>query len=126
MKAVALKMKSYSKSVSIVNNGNIYARLFQMLLVLTGGLALLYVALLGIMVYNIVERKSYETEARAISAEVHDLELEYLSKTANIDMELSRSLGFTETKVEYATRKAIGRSPNYLPMGAAPLSQNEI
>jgi len=108
MKAIAIKMKSYTGSVNIVNNNNIQARIFHMLLLSFGIFAFIYVLFLGNMVFNIVERKSLETDARTLSSEVGDLELTYLSISNKIDLTLSHSLGFTETPAKFATRKSLG------------------
>ena len=117
MKTIAIKMKTYGRAVSIVNNDNISTRILHTLLSSLLILAVLYVFLLGSMVYNIVERRSLEADARNISNEVRDLELTYLSKSNSIDLELSYSLGFAETKPKYVTRKALG---------SISISQNEI
>ena len=59
------------------------------------------------MVLNIVERRSLETDARSLSNEVRSLEVIYLSLSNNIDLPLSHSLGFQETKATFATRKSL-------------------
>ena len=82
--------------------------ILKMLLILFGALAFFYVAFLGNMVWNIVERKAYENRARVLYTEVSELELSYLKESQEIDLELSKSLGFKEAKVEYATRKEVG------------------
>lgn len=84
-----------------------------------GTLALLYVLLLGNMVRNIVERRSLETGMRALSSEVGNLELAYLSASNSVDLNFSHSLGFKETKTIYATRKSLG-------FGNVKVLQNEI
>jgi hypothetical protein len=71
-------------------------------------LALLYFLFLGNMVKNIIERRSLEANANMLSNQVRDLELTYLSMSNNIDLPLSYSMGFQETKIVFATRKALG------------------
>ena len=71
-------------------------------------LALWYVLILGNMVFDIVQRKALEKEALILSNEVGDLELSYLSVSGSIDVALSSSMGFKETKATFATRKALG------------------
>ena len=95
------------KSVNVINN-NVERLMLRFFVVSFSGLALLYVLLLGTMVFNIVERKSLEKEALALSNEVGDLELSYLSLSNNIDLTLSHSLGFKETATTFATRKTVG------------------
>ena len=108
MKTIAIKVKNYGASVSIVNNSNISTRLLHALLTSLLLLAVFYVFLLGSMVYNIVERKSLEADARNIGNEVRDLELSYLALSNSIDLTFAHSIGFSESKPKYVTRKALG------------------
>ena len=107
MRAISSKLYIYIKGIDIINN-NIEKLTLNFIFVSFGALALLYVLFLGNTVKNIVERKSLETEARTLSAEVRDLELTYLSLSNNIDLPLSYSMGFKEVKANFATRKALG------------------
>jgi len=79
----------------------------------------MYVVFLGNMVFNIVERRSLETEARNLSNEVSDLEVAYLSLSKDVDINLSREFGFHEIKPNFATREALG-------FGSKNSSNNEI
>ena len=108
MKQISLKIKSYADSVEIVDNSNLQRRILHILLGSLGGLALVYVFLLGSMVFNIVERRSLEREMRVLGNEVGSLELSYLSMSNKVDLNLSASLGFKETKIIFATRKSLG------------------
>src|SRR5689334_21220011 len=108
MTQLALKLKSYGGRVSIVDNGNLRKRILYILISSGGALALLYVLMLGTMVFNIVERRSLEADARTLSNEVNELELTYLSATNKVDLALSASLGFKETRATFATRKSLG------------------
>ena len=99
-----------------------------------GALALLYVLFLGNMVGNIIERRSLEANARALSNEVKDLELTYLSMSNNVDLAFSRSMGFQETKITFATRKPLsyrstGEVPGLRqnkPFGGIKIIQNDL
>ncbi|HWA32403.1 MAG TPA: hypothetical protein VG694_03055 [Candidatus Paceibacterota bacterium] len=108
MKAAAIKIKRYAGSVNIVDNNNLRHRLGIMMLSALGALALLYLIILTSMVFNIVGRRSLEAEARTLSNQVSDLELQYLSMTDKIDLNLSHSLGFKEAPTQFATRKSLG------------------
>lgn len=101
-------MKSYATGVNIVNNNNIEKRALNILLLSLGALAFVYVLFLGNMVFNIVERKTLESNARVLSNEVGDLELQYLSLSNKIDLTLANSLGFKDTKIKFAVRKSLG------------------
>ncbi len=70
-------------------------------------LALCYVLFLGNMVFNIVERRGLEAEARTLGNEVSELELTYLSLSSSLDVGLSKSFGFEEIKPSFATRKPL-------------------
>lgn len=107
MRTMTLKLNTYVKSVSLINN-NIEKLVLNFIIWSFGVLAFLYIFFLGNMVSNIVERRSLEKEALALSAEVSGMELTYLSIWNNVDFNFSRSLGFGEAKAVFATRKSIG------------------
>jgi len=123
-------MRNYTGNVNIVNNNNIERRMLNTLLLSIGFLAFVYVLFLGNMVFNVVARRTMENDIRTLSKEVGDLELTYLSMSDKVDLTLSHSLGFTETKVKYATRKSLGllnnSSPTGEPVGGLKITKNEI
>ena len=108
MRTIAIKMRGYATGVNIVNNNNMEKRILNMLFISIGILAVLYIFILGTMVFNIIGRKTAEATERTLSNQVATLELQYLSASNKVDLSLSHSLGFTETKAVYATRKALG------------------
>lgn len=121
MKIMSLKLKMHMKSVSIINN-NIERLILNIIFGSLGILALFYILILGNMVSDIVQRRSLETDARALSGEVRNLELTYLSMSSNVDLPLSYSLGFRETRATFATRKTLGlKSSN-----SVKILQNDI
>jgi len=107
MKKTAIKMKSYAPKVNIVDNNNLQKKIFHILLLSIGTLALCYVVILGKMVFNIVERQSLGSEAKYLSNEVGDLELKYLATSNKIDVALSKEMGFQEIKTQFAARKSL-------------------
>ena len=108
MQQVTLKLKNYAENINIINDHNMQFRLLRYILWSLGALALVYVLVLGNMVFNIIGRKSLEANARILNNEVADLELSYLSSSNKIDLALSYSLGFKEIKTKFATRKTLG------------------
>jgi hypothetical protein len=108
MKQASLKLKSYANNVNIIDNGNLQKRILSIMLWTLSILALFYVFLLGNMVFNIIERKALEAHALTLSNDVGSLELEYLSVSQKVDLNLAYSLGFKEIKTTFATRKALG------------------
>jgi hypothetical protein len=111
MKDINSKLKIHMNNVNVMNN-NMENIMLRFILGSFGVLALVYVFVLCNMVSNIVVRKSMEAEARILSNEVGALELSYLSMSSNIDLNLASSMGFKESKITFATRKAIGFLPS--------------
>lgn len=109
----------YVRSVNVINN-NIEKTVLNLILGSFGVLALLYLFFLGNMVMNIVERKGLEVDLRSLSNEVRSLELTYLSMSSHVDLPLSYSLGFKETKANFAIRKSLGSAP------ALKIAQNDL
>src|SRR3989338_5799949 len=110
MKYVSTKFNSFVSNTNIVTN-DIEKLALRFILWSFATLALIYVLLLGNMVFNIIERRSLEISARALSSEVRDLELTYLSVSSGVDITLAHSLGFKETNTTFATRKSLGFIP---------------
>jgi len=96
----------------VARNNNFQVRIFQSLMFGLGVLTLFYVLVLGNMVFNIVERKSLEADARNIGNEVGEMELTYLTMLNKVDLSYGKSLGFKEAKATFATRKAVGTLPS--------------
>lgn len=122
MKQVTLKLKSYAGNVSILDNDAVQKRVLRVMLIALTTLVFLYVLFLGNMVKNIIERKSLELQARALSSEVGNLELTYLSMSNSVDLNLSYSLGFKDVKAIFATRKALG----LLPASNTQVAKNDL
>ena len=120
MKQASLKLKSYAGNLNIVNNYDMQKRIFNIMVWSLGILALIYILILGNMVFNIIERRALDTQARSLSNEIGNLELQYLSASDKIDLALAESLGFKETKAKFANRKTLGyKSLGHSPMGEA-------
>ncbi len=119
MRQASLKLKTYANNIDVMHDG-IEKFLLHSILWSFGILALWYVLLLGNMVFNIVERRNLEADARVLSSEVGELEVTYMSLSNAIDLDYSHSLGFKETKTKFANRKALGS------LGSIKMLQNEI
>ncbi len=124
MRAMSLKIKIYAGNINVINNDMEKVAL-RFILWSLGALALLYVIFLANMVGNIVERRGLEAQARSLSSEVSSLELTYLSMSSGIDLPLSYSMGFKETKASFATRKSLGMDGNS-SLGTTKILQNEL
>ena len=109
MRQATLKLKSYAENVNITNNNiEVQKIILNSMLIVLGTLALLYVVILGNTVFNIVERKALEKNELTLSNDVSSLELSYLSVSNSVDLALSSSMGYTQTKATFATRKSLG------------------
>ena len=108
MKTIAIKVKMYASNVHIVDNHNLERRVLNSMLLSLGLLGLIYVLILGNMVFNIVERKALEARSHVLENEVADLELNYLGASNKVDLDLAQVMGFEETAIKFATRKALG------------------
>ncbi len=128
IKQLALKFNTYSnyKKDSNVISSDLDRTILRSLLITFGVLALIYIVILGSMVSNILARRSSELQARALSSEVGDLELTYLSMSKNIDLPLSYSLGYKEAKATFATRKNLSLRTEIDRYGNVKIIQNEL
>lgn len=125
---MSIKLKTHMRSISILNT-NIERLMLHTMLWSFLAFALLYILLLGNMVFNIVERRTLETDMRALTNDVGSLELSYISMSNNINLTFSHSLGFKETKINFAIRKSLGYSPVGETSGSfdsVKMSKNEI
>lgn len=130
-----LKTRIYH-NVNIMNNNiEVEKNIFNTMIFILIALALFYVLILGNMVFSIVGRKTLEKEMLTLSNEVSELEVFYLTVSNSIDMNLSSTMGFKETKATFATRKSFGRSPtnkalgfnvSSVHLGSIKLTNNEI
>lgn len=119
MRQASIKLKMYANNIDVIGD-NMQKFSLHAILWSFGILGAWYVLLLGNMVFNIVERRALDVEARVLSSEVGELELTYLSMSKSIDLNLSYSIGFQEVKTKYATRKSLGS------LDSVKMSQNEI
>ncbi len=112
MKQASLKLKMYAGNVNEVVHSDMRSRIVRGIFAYTIILASLYVLFLGSIVFDIVERKALDAEARKVANNVGQLELSYLSLSSSIDLQFSYDRGFREAKTEFATRKSLGALTN--------------
>lgn len=127
MKQASLKFKTSMENVNIMSN-NVEVRkiVLNTMLAILFALAFWYVLIIGNMTFDIVERRVLEKEALALSNEIGNLELSYLSISNSLDLSLSHSMGFKETKATFATRKALGYNSALGALDSLKLGKNEI
>ena len=111
MKEATIKMKSYAKKVETIDQIiDLRSKIFYSLMIGFGVFSLLYVFVLGNMVFNIIERKTVELDIRNSLNEVANLEADYMTLVNNIDKNSSVVFGFVEVKPVFATRSSLGYS----------------
>ena len=127
MRQATRQLKTRIKNVDIMNNNiEVGKNILKTMIFILMALALFYVLILGNMVFNIVERKTLEKEMFALSNEIGELEVSYLSVSNSVDINLSSAMGFKETKATFATRKSLGLNSNNIRLGNIKLTNNEI
>lgn len=127
MRQASLKLKMSVKNVNIMNNNiEVEKNILNTMIFILVALALFYVLFLGNMVFNIVSRRTLEKETVALSNEIGELEVSYLSVSNSIDTNLSFAMGFKETKAAFATRKSLGFNLSGVNFGNIKLANNEI
>lgn len=89
-----------------INNNTIDKKVFAILLTSIVSSVFLYLFFIGVMSVSAAQMGGVEKEARVISANVSELEVEYMVLEGDITLEYAYSLGFKEPKkVAFATRK---------------------
>ncbi|MFA6177417.1 MAG: hypothetical protein WC694_00795 [Candidatus Paceibacterota bacterium] len=127
MRQATLQFKTRISHVNIMNNNiEVEKNIFYTMIFILMALALFYVLILGNMVFSIVERRTLEKEMLSLSSEISRLEVSYLAVTSSVDMNLSSTMGFKETKATFATRKTLGFNTGGAYLGNIKKSLNEI
>ena len=91
--------------------------LFYALIAISIISAIMYVVGISKAIHNVAERQGFEHQLSAKTAQVSDLEFQYLSLKNNVDMKLALSLGFMQTdQAHYVSRSS---SVAFVPSGLA-------
>jgi hypothetical protein len=80
----------------ITQNMNTQKMLFRILMIGTVLLFMIYIYIIGSITFNIIARKSLESNFASLSSKVNQLELSYLSNVNNINKEYALSNGFID------------------------------
>ncbi|MFZ1020017.1 MAG: hypothetical protein WAN61_03455 [Minisyncoccia bacterium] len=108
MKQASLQIKTSIKNATVLNNIDAQKIIFNLIISVFVALSIFYVVILGNMVANIVQRRTLQKEATALSDQVNSLELSYLSISGGVNLSSALSLGFAQTTASFATRKSLG------------------
>ncbi len=105
MKEASIKVKSYVKKVETIDQTiDLRSKILYFLMIGFGVFSLLYVLVLGNMVFNIIERKTVEAQMRNSLNEVADLEASYMTLVNTVDKNSSLASGFVEVVPSFAVR----------------------
>lgn len=86
-------------------------RIFYFLLFGVGVTALIYVYLIGSIVYGAVVKENIEIDIRNLQPEIGVLEIKYLDLSSKITPEFAHNLGFNEVKAQvFAPRISLGEA----------------
>lgn len=91
-------MKIKKITQSIVYNQESQKLVFRGLISTLVFLSLTYVYLIGSITFNVLARKSLDTNARALGSEVASLELESMNMQNSITRSTGTNLGFVDSK----------------------------
>ncbi|MBU0999018.1 hypothetical protein KKG24_01780 [Patescibacteria group bacterium] len=108
------------------NNIEVEKNILKTMLFILAILGIFYVLILGNMVFNIISRRTLEKEMISLSNEIGKLEVSYLAISSNIDMNLSSTMGFKETKAIFAIRKSLGLNSDSANLRNIKFVNNEI
>lgn len=81
---------------NIVNDESLRRRIFKVLCGSLLSLSLCYVYLVGSITFNIIARKTLETNINELNSEVGQLELQSIQLVNNIDVSFGKSMGYVE------------------------------
>ena len=86
-------------------------RFFYLAILVLGLCVCAYLYMVSLTVVNIIERRTAENNIKGFSSRLGTLELEYLSATKNIDLDMAKSLGFKEpSAIGFAGKAALSRA----------------
>lgn len=100
----------YNKTADILN-GNSEKTMSFFLLVMFGASFAAYLFFNGMTIVNIINRKNLEKSNLILGSRVSELELNYLSESNKIDLNLAYSLGFKDAvNITFASREVPGKT----------------
>ncbi len=76
-------------------------KIFRFVVILFAVLSVLYAYVIGNITFNVVARNSFSQEKSTITSRIGELEVEYLTLSAGITMDVARASGFEEASQIY-------------------------
>jgi hypothetical protein len=92
-------------AIDIVEDKDIRRVIFRVFISALIILSVTYMYLIGSITFNVLARKSIESESRQLASKVGDLELKYLNDANKIDKAYAISLGFVDSKANIFTTR---------------------
>ncbi len=100
---------------NIVNNNDLEKRVFKIVALSFGIVAILYIYFLAHTVFNVLAKKNLEVKMKSVATDVSNLELQYMSKDNSVDMSYAKGLGFVESSAtSFANRENVALSSSLL------------
>lgn len=82
-------------------------KVFRFVVVVFVVLCALYAYIIGNITFNVVARNTFIEEKNTISSRIGELEVEYLTLSGNVTMEVARASGFNEaSNIHYVKNDA--------------------
>lgn len=89
-------MKIKTITQQIPSDDNSRKQMFRILVSTLGVLCMCYVYLIGSITFNVLARKTLEANARVVSGNVSQLELQYIALSNSINTSYGHNLGYVE------------------------------
>ena len=85
-------------------------KIFRVVIVSLVMLCCMYAYVIGKITFNVVARNTFTQEKNAMSSRIGELEVEYLSLSGNVTMDVARASGFSEASNIHYVKKNTGVS----------------
>jgi hypothetical protein len=99
--------KAKEISENVLQNNYTQRMLFRILVVCIAVLSIFYCYFVGCTIFNVLARKSLESNSQTLVTKISQLEFEYLERTSEIDKNYAIQNGFVESKNSIFASRAI-------------------
>lgn len=98
-------MYTHNFSQSTILGTSLNQKIFRVVLVAFVLLCSLYAYIIGNITFNVVARNTFTQEKNTISSRIGELEVEYLTLSGNVTMDVARASGFSEASNVHYVKK---------------------
>lgn len=99
--------KAKEISESVLQNNYTQKILFRVLVICIASLMIFYCYFVSCTIFNVLARKSTESEVQTLMTKISQLELEYLEKTSELNKDYALQNGFIEPQNSIFASRAI-------------------